>query len=685
MLLPADATDASSRLILFGTDERVPASAPLRAGPLTLVLRGGGLHDLTWQGRAAWQAVMFPYRDTDWWTPPFAVEDVAREARDGGFHLIVRGAFATDPRLRTRVTVEGDVRGRVRVEAEAVPDGDLSTNRTGLCLLLHTSAGGDAVEIEHDDGRVTRSTIPILVSPWPAFMGIRAVRRRLAPGCWAVAAFSGDSFEFEDQRNNADASFKIYSRSNMMPRPYVLRAGVPVRQALDLWFEREPRWRTRDATVPEPGRNGVAAAAGARRPPWKAAGGDATRSRPGGQDDARRGDLSDPSPHVLSSGKNGLRPALRQAGIRTSAAPSGRPPPRLGLAAPLGGDGGLLRHVTDALRPAYLQASLHADDLAEAGPSLAALAKAGVPLRMELTAGHDALSEPDLAPLRAVRPEAVSLFPGHRRHVQALRRAMPAAAIGGGTPHFFAQVNRVEELGPVDFLTFTVSPLVHGADDEEVMACRFSIPGQVATLARRWPGLAVHLGPSAIAMRTSPLGRMPPADGRTRRAMASDDPRARGLFGAAWALAVVAACAEAGVAGLTLMASEGPSGVVERKGAGFVWHPVSAVLARLGGVTEVVPAPVAAAPHLAALALRSGGPRELLLANLGMRPMVVELRDWAVGATCSVLDEAALRGGPAAGGPPAFAPRPAGSRVALGPYAVASCAEIGPGPEGVIA
>lgn len=614
---PADVPDASSRRILFGTDEALPALLELRAGPLALVLREGELHDLRWEGCAAWHAVTFPHRDADWWTPPFAVEEVAREPRDGGFRLEVRGAFATVPRLRTRLVVEGDAQGRLRIAAEAVADADLATNRTGLCLLLPTTAAGEPCEVEHDDGRMTRSTIPTLVPPWPPFMGIREFRHRIAPGCWAHCAFAGDSFEFEDQRNNADASFKIYSRSNMMPRPYLLRAGVPVRQSLELFVE----------GVPSPAR---------------------VRSAP--------------------------------------AAPvSLRMLPRLGLAiAPTGGDEDLIRRALAILRPGFVHMSLDVDDLPKLRSDVPGLEN-GLPLHVELTVRDRTVSDADLVPLRALRPEAVAAFPSLPGTVEALRRAAPEAATGGGTPHFFAQINRIEDLGPVDFLTFTVSPLVHGAADDEVMACSRSIPGLVATLERRWPGRPVHLGPSAIAMRASPLGQLPPADGRSRRAMACDDPRSRGLFGAAWVLALVASCAEAGVAALTLMAAEGPSGVVERRSDGLLWHPASAVLARLGSPAEIVPAPVIPAPRLAALAVRRGGSRELLLANLGPHPVTAELEGWAADATQFVLDEAALRGSAIGAGPPPFAERRGGRRFTLGPYAVASCRDEAPLPEEVFA
>ena len=96
------------------------------------------------------------------------------------------------------------------------------------------SVQGARVDIEHSDGRLSRSTFPTCIPPWPPFMLIRAIRHEWTLGHWARCELAGDTFEMEDQRNNSDASFKTYSRSNMMPRPYRLQAGVPIRHSADL-------------------------------------------------------------------------------------------------------------------------------------------------------------------------------------------------------------------------------------------------------------------------------------------------------------------------------------------------------------------------------------------------------------------------------------------------------------------
>ena len=196
------------------------------------------------------------------------------------------------------------------------------------------------------------------------------------------------------------------------------------------------------------------------------------------------------------------------------------------------------------------------------------LEAAGTRLRLDLTRVSEGGAERALARLAralaaaGVTPESVTPFPSTPPVVDAARQAFPGSAIGGGTPYFFTQLNRLEDLGRVDHLTFTTSALVHGADDESVMAGLQSLPWMMETLASTHPGVPVHVGPSAIGTRISPLGAQPDSDGSRRQALARHDPRSRALFGAAWLLGYVAAWIRAGADGLSMLTLLGPSGLL---------------------------------------------------------------------------------------------------------------------------
>jgi hypothetical protein len=243
-----------------------------------------------------------------------------------------------------------------------------------------------------------------------------------------------------------------------------------------------------------------------------------------------------------------------------------------------------------------------------------------------------------------VTAESVAVFPTEQRSVDAARRAFPSSRIGGGSPHFFVQLNRAELLGSVDFLTFTSSPIVHGTDDESVMLSLQSLPSMIATLEARYPGIPVRIGPSSIAARNSPLGRQPASDGTRRIALAQVDPRSRGLFGAAWWLGYVAHLATTGVEAITLMSLSGAAGVAVDDGIGNLRRfPVAHVLECLRGQARVLCTTVSAPSRIAALALESPPEYSLLLANLTNAPVDVDLRAATGFADLHVMDARSLR------------------------------------------
>ncbi|MDE2363702.1 MAG: hypothetical protein KGM42_13570 [Hyphomicrobiales bacterium] len=578
----------------------------------------GALVDIRYAGHEVWHGMSFVFRDQDWWTPQLAIlREQRREIGPARFDMAFEGAFATNPEVAARVSIEGTGDGAIRCEAEAEASGDIAANRLGLCLLYPLSLAGAPCEILHDDGRVTRSTFPTLVPPWPPFMQIAGVRHRFASGAWATAAFAGDSFEFEDQRNNCDASFKIYSRSNMAPRPFRLRGGRIVRQAIELRVETPP-------------------------------------ARP-------------------------RSPRRDVALIEVAAAP--HPAPAIGIAISPGAVAApQTRMLVDALAPSHLHLTLDggSDDVAWR-PLADLLRNASAGLRIDLTveAPHADTAFEALAARLAdagIEPRSIAIFPSDPATLQAARARLPGVRIGGGTPHFLVQLMRSDEIGEADFLTFTTSPLVHGASDGSVMLSLRSLPGMIETLRRRRFAAGVQIGPSAIAMRESPLGRQPRTDGKRRIAMAKEDPRARGLFGAAWALGYIAQCAACRVEAVTLMALDGPSAPAEWTGEGFEWRPVAAVLAELGPQAQFLDVAIPDGADLAAVAFLRNGRRELMVANLAAAPIDVAIRGWPL-SLASVLDVDAVRRQRASGERPAFERRRFDRALRLDAYALAHFTE----------
>jgi hypothetical protein len=556
-----------------------------------MVLRGARLFDVRCGDVEIWHGVAFLYRDAHWLTPEPIVDDVKSTTNTAGFSISIRGRFPAQSEIDYRIDVEGAEDGAIRFVAEATPRADVDANRLGICVMHPMSACGKAVEIEHTDGRLSRSTFPALIPPWPPLMLIRAIRHECAPGQWARCILNGDAFELEDQRNNADASFKTYSRSNMMPRPYPLRAHVPVRQSAELRLETRysPRAITRERAI-------VVNAGGAVAP-------------------------------LPSVGVEIVNEDLRHA---------------------------TTPDIVRALQPAHLHLALDAGELDvdwNALRTLLAIGNAELRLDVELsniadattTFGtlHRALAQ------AAISPGRVAVFPSEQPCIDAARQAFPAAAIGGGTPHFFVQLNRAERIGRVDFLTFTTSSIVHGADDESVMLTLQSLPSMVQTLDATHGSGPVCVGPSGIGARRSPLGKQPVTDGNARVALARDDPRRRGRFGAAWTLGYVAQLATVpSVRAITLMSLTGPAGLSGCNGHVFRPHPPFRVLQRLRSAACVCTASVSDPARLAVLAVIRAGVRELLIANLTDQAVDVDVKGLSSPRLVETLvDEQTLAGG----------------------------------------
>lgn len=531
-----------------------------------------------------WHGVTFLYRDPDWGTPKPVITLIDVTPSDDGFRVRYEGYFPTWPPINLFVEIDGTNDGRVRFAGEAVPTDDIWTNRLGICLMHPMSVAGARIEVGHVDGRLSRSTFPTSIPPWPPFMLIRTVRHEYAKNQWARCDFVGDSFELEDQRNNSDASFKTYSRSNLMPRPYCLRAGVPIRHSVDLrlespWPDFPPR-RASAVTVSVGEEVGVLPKIGIEISAGDASSDDATRA------------------------------ALR------------------------------------AIQPALLHLAMDGDiDRVNWDGINELLRVAGAQLRLDLTLPNVARSEATLNSLRAALlkanlvPESIAVFPSEQVFVDFARRTFPDSLIGGGTPNFFAQLNRLEGLGVVDFVSFTTSPIVHGADDGSVMLSLQSLPSMVDTLRARAITTPVRVGPSSIAVRKSPLGGQPLTDGTRRVAMANQDPRCHGLFGAAWALGYIAQFSRRNAEAITIMSLSGSSGIVGSPGGScLVRYPTYFLLERLRAPARVCRVSVSDPSRIAALALRRAGKGALLIANLTGDDVELDLNGWAATSRASIMD-----------------------------------------------
>lgn len=626
---------------LYGTDRPGAPSKTFTAGPLSIVLEGSAIRYVRYQGHEAIRGIDYLVRDDSWRTPPAVLKQVSEHSDADGFKVELDGEVRQDDiHYRFRLAIEGSSDGNLNVTADAEALSTFMTNRTGF-VVLHPIIGvaGAPVTVTAKDGSTRETVFPSLISPGQPIFDIRALRHEVSPGlfvtCRMEAALPYDAeaiYEMEDQRNWTDASYKTYVGSLLDPWPFQIAKGERIKQSVLLTFDGEPS----------------AAAAGA---------GDGVAVH-------------------LGDEITGRMPAMGM-GIMAK------------HRAVLGNAG----HPAHQLQPQFVTAYVERDDDAfeDVIGDYAGLTKSyacdvqlelvlpvGKSPKPEIDAAAAACSKAGLEPARVIAlpkpylrsiqptgpwPEVVDLAHIYNK----VREAFPKAAVLSGMLTDFTELNRKRPPpAPTDGMTCTTTPLVHAPDDTSVMETLETLPAVVASMESIAGGKPLHLGPSSMALRHNPNGAATaPNPERERIAMADEDPRQAGLFGAAWAVGYAAAIAGTGkISTLALNHLCGPSGVTAPSGAVYPVYHVMRWLCRAGGAD--LTAMTVDAPGVRGLACSQDGGWTFLLANCGPAPIAVHLSQAVRGR---ILDSDSFE----AAGDPDWADAEGGALgpvLELGPYAV---------------
>ena len=607
-------TGPTRDIALYGTDEAVPPPRVLRAGPLSATLEAGNLRHVRWHGEEVLRAISFILRDPDWGTYSPQIDGLEIEEGQDGFRVRYRAEAGDAERFAYAARIEGRADGSLTFHASGTTGTGWRTNRTGF-VVLHPVDGvaGAPVAIRHVDGREVAGAFPDAIDPVQPMMELRALTHATPGGARVETVMDGDTYEMEDQRNWTDASYKTYVRPLALPWPYRIEAGEGVEQTV---------------TVRLSGGGGAAAAQGP------------VTLAPG-----------TPGAPVPPLGL-GLRPEDIDGARTAREALASLAPvylilhhdPRAGHSAET------LARMLDVARDLraapWLEAVIVAADDAGAAAELAALAHA-----------TRALGDPFGTVLVSPAPDLKSTLPGSpwpaapdaaALHAAA-RAAFPDARIGGGMFSYFTELNRKRPpTAGLDLVSFTTSPLVHAGDDLSVMETREAHGAVAASVSRIAGDTPWAVGPSAIGMRDNPYGASAKDNPRNvRQAMNRNDPRQRGLLGAAWALGYFADFAAGGASAVALGGTVGPFGAVaaatddpqpwfDAHGGVYPVFHVLRGLARLEGATMRDLGLPAAGPACG-LAAETGAGVECWIAATGPEPVTVAA---PAGAHVAVLDAA---------------------------------------------
>jgi hypothetical protein len=523
-------TEAPSRGIrLYGTDEPVTPPRVLRAGALSAEFEAGNLRYIRFGGVEMIRAVSYIVRDKNWGTYNPTISDLKIEENADGFRVSYSAVAKDDAQeFAYRAEIVGRPDGTLRFAARGHAVTDFLTSRAGF-VVLHPieNVSGRPAHVTETTGESFDTSFPDLIDPKQPMMNLRAIRHEFAPGAHVDCRMEGDTFEMEDQRNWTDASYKTYVRPLALPWPYTLATGAEFEQSVTL-------------TV-----SGAA--------PAVAGGGAAIRLRIGevlGEVPALGLGLDpDDSANALAHAS-----ALRAVGAshlichhdprrghdRTTLAKAVETAQALGA--------------TPWLEAIVAEVDGFEPELAALGEIVASL---GSPFPVVLVSPASDLKCTLPGSPWPPCPPAVALY-------RAARRAFPAARLGGGMFSYFTELNRKRPpLAELDFVSFTTSPLVHAGDDRSVAEGLEALPHVARSVHAISGDTPYAVGPSAIGMRDNPYGQATAANPQNiRQAMNRNDPRQRGLLGAAWNLAYFAHFARGGARQIALGGGVGPFGLM---------------------------------------------------------------------------------------------------------------------------
>jgi hypothetical protein len=531
-------TVAPSRAVkLCGTEIVDAPSRLLRVGPLSVEFDGGQLRYISFAGIEVLRGIAFLVRDENWGTYAPQIDDLRFEEGADSFSVSYRAVCAdAQQSLAYEACISGSSNGSLTFEAVALPNTHFVTNRTGFVVLHPAELAGRTVKVTHVDGSEVESRFPQHISPSQPIFDIRALTHEVSPGLWATCRMEGDTFEMEDQRNWGDASYKTYVRPLALPWGYTLPQGSRHKQAVRLSLSGHAA-----RSAPRPARE--------------------TRVTLGGELAARMPEIGIGIPAEEAAGALAAIDHLRELSPRFLVcnvdARNGR-----GLA-----ELDTYRKVAEALPASIVMEIVLPDEMdadASLSPVAAAIARAGLPLSaIVVSSAADLKSwQPD-----AERPERPTI----EEISKAARAAFPGVRLGGGMLSYFTELNRRRPRAELfDFVTHTTCSIVHAADDRSVMETLETLPSIIASTRAMIGDKPYRIGPSGIASRDNPYGKGTldnPANGRV--CLTHKDPRQRGLFGAAWVLGYIAACAKGGLEAVAICAATGPFGFIHRP----VEHP----------------------------------------------------------------------------------------------------------------
>ncbi len=512
--------------------QHIPSSRIVQAGALRAEYHHGTLRYLKSGNTELLRIIYFALRDAQWATIPLIISSQDIQTTAEGFTVRYRaqnqrgGSAIIDWKCVLSCSPEGKVEFKIRGTFRE----KFRSRRAGFCVLHPLeNTTGLPFTVTTPAGETIVYQFPQYIAPHQPAKDIRTMHWTTKNSIECTLAFTGDTFEMEDQRNWTDASYKTYCTPLDRPAPVTYQPGDVVEQSVVFQVLSSADSSATDEQV---------------RVGWKSK---ETFPWPsvGTCIPLILGDVNPASADLLRKLLlNSLRADLLWGGpgweqqwqeLQTFAQHFGKP----------------------------LHLVLHHKE-GDFNQLLTKLAQNTASTILEA--------------ISVVRTKhAVASVTFYQELTPLLRRQFPNVKVGIGTAYYFTLLNRARpDLALADFTYYANSAQVHAFDEASIVE---TIAGQAETVnsARQFVGeCPIRVSPVGLNARFNPDAAVLDADQLTYPF--PPDPRQDTQFAAGWMVGCLNALAQAGAAHVDLFELIGTRGIVNKGQPSPAYHVLRRIL-----------------------------------------------------------------------------------------------------------
>lgn len=522
-----NSSERLERILSGRTVLEVPARA-INIGPLSFLVDGPDLRDVSIGGTPVAQKIYLAVRDTIWGTIEPRIEDYSISETSDSVVIRYSAHFKWEEMdLWLSCKYVATSSGVLTCTLLGSAEGNFQYNRIGFCFLIDRNIAGSPYLIDHlgvqSGGLISTAIAPQAIIDgelYPYLGPFERFEMEPAPGTALSFSFQGDQFELEDQRNWSDGSFKLYSTP--------LEDGWPLQASPGQNFDQQVEICS---SVSGFGENVE------------------SRSAP----TAAMADFG----KVIIGAELGLSLPAVGFGLELSTT--------------------LNKSQTELLRalePSHVRLDISAGQPLTPEHMIAISESANycrTSVELGFHLGDDIGEDIELMKgiLNSMPVTRVLLFRNGEpvtdgRAVSSVKAALPSECssvpVFAGTDLHFSDLNRYRpKMRGTDGIVFPVVPTVHVTDDTTVLDNAAALSDVVLSAKQLFGDIPIAVSPITLRPRFSAWSS---EENGMNQPVESPDPRQSALFGAIWSLKSLKYLAEAGVSSTTYYQCVGPKGLM---------------------------------------------------------------------------------------------------------------------------